>query len=100
MRGLGYVDDAMLWGDDIESAFWCTIYYLKLCGDNGVIFNENKFIFAEETVEFAGFEITSDGYRPPKKIIDAIRNFQTPKNITDMRAWFGESSGILVLPYS
>ena len=83
------VDDALLWDDGIEEAFWHTFDYLKLGGDNGIVYNEKKFVFAEPEVEWAGFELTMDGYRPPKKIIDAIRNFPTPKNITDMRSWFG-----------
>ena len=53
------------------------------------MFNQEKFVFAEEICEFAGFEVTEDGYRPPKRVIDAIRNFPTPKNITDIRSWFG-----------
>ena len=83
------IDDSLLWDDDIESAFWHTFDYLKLGGDNGTIFNEKKFVFAEEIAEFAGFEITMDGYRPPRRLLDAIRNFPSPSNITDMRSWFG-----------
>ena len=83
------VDDSLLWDSDIESAFWHTCKYIKLCADSGIIFNRDKFTFAEATAEFAGFEITMDSYRPPKRIIAAIRDFPTPKNITDIRAWFG-----------
>jgi len=83
------VDDSLLWDRDIEAAFWHTYDYIKLCADNGIIFNPEKFVFAEEVCEFAGFEITMDGYRPNKKIIEAIQSFSTPKTITDMRSWFG-----------
>jgi len=53
-----------------------------------MIFNVDKFQF-QETVEFAGFEINQTGYKPLQKIIEAIQNFLTPKNITDIRSWFG-----------
>ena len=46
-------------------------------------------MFAEETVEFAGFEIRTDSVRPCKKYLQAITDFPTPKNISDIRSWFG-----------
>ena len=33
--------------------------------------------------------MTPDGYRPPKRVLDAIQNFPTPRTITDIRSWFG-----------
>ena len=60
-----------------------------MAGSNGITLNPEKFSFAEETVEFAGFEITPDSVRPCKKYLQAILEFPTPKNITDVRAWFG-----------
>ena len=83
------VDDSILWDDDICTSFWHTFDYMKLCADNGIVFNVKKFQFAQEIVEFAGFEITNDGYRPPKRILDAIEKFPTPESITDVRSWFG-----------
>ena len=46
-------------------------------------------MFAEDAVEFAGFEITRDSVRPCNRYSQAILDFPTPKNITDMRSWFG-----------
>ena len=88
-RSTRCVDDSILWADTVEEAFWHTFDYLKLCGDNGIVFNKEKFQFASETVEFAGYEVSSTGYKPPKSIIAAISEFPTPQNITDIRAWFG-----------
>ena len=45
--------------------------------------------FAEDVVEFAGFEITSDGFRPPARIIEAIKNFPKLEKVTEIRSWFG-----------
>ncbi len=83
------IDDGLLYDDDVEAAFWHTFDHLKHCADNGVVFNREKFKFAEETVDFAGFEITKDGFKPSESTIEAIKNFPTPTNITDVRAWFG-----------
>ena len=83
------VDDSLLWDSTIEDAFWHTHDYLNHCSKNGIIFNQEKFVFAKKTCEFAGFELTPDGYRPPARMLDAIQNFPTPKNVHDIRSWFG-----------
>ncbi len=49
----------------------------------------SKFKFAEETVDFAGFEMTMNGFKPSETTIEAIKHFPTPTNITDVKAWFG-----------
>ena len=52
-------------------------------------FNVEKFVFAEMACEFAGFKLTPSGYRPPKRILDAILGFPVPKTPTDVKSWFG-----------
>ena len=85
------IDDSILWDPEhgIADAFWHAFDYIKLCADNGVVFNEEKFVFAEPVVEFAGFEVHPEGFRPPQRIISSIENFPSPRNITDIRSWFG-----------
>ena len=83
------IDDGLLYDNDIENSFWHTFDHIKLCAENGVVFNREKFKFAKETVEFAGFDVTMEGYKPAQRIIQAIAHFPTPKNITDIRSWFG-----------
>ena len=84
------VDDALLWADTTEESFWRTVNWLDVCGRNGVTLNPPpKFVFAADNVEFAGFEVTMNEVRPCQKYIEAILDFPTPTNITDMRSWFG-----------
>ena len=54
-----------------------------------MVFSPEKFAFARETVEFAGFELTTEGIRPTAKYIESIKNFPTPSNISQVRSWFG-----------
>ena len=77
------------WADNLTKSFFQTVEWLDICGHNGIIFNPNKFVFGAGTVEFAGFEITSTNIQQCKKYLDAICNFPTPTNITDVRSWFG-----------
>ena len=83
------VDDALLWGDNIEESFFQACHWLETCGNNGITLNPEKFVFAQDCVEFAGFQITPNSVRPCQKYLKAIVDFPTPKNITDVRSWFG-----------
>ena len=83
------VDDCCLWSNSIEEAFFQMVDWLDLCGRNGIVLNPSKFVFAKQTVEFAGFLITPTSVKPCSRSIEAIRKFPTPKNITDVRSWFG-----------
>ena len=73
----------------MEEIFWHTVSYIDLCSRNGIIFNPDKFHFGEDEVEFAGFELTKDGFRPTKNALEAIANFPVPASLTDVRSWFG-----------
>ncbi|XP_012943385.2 uncharacterized protein LOC106013107 [Aplysia californica] len=83
------IDDTLMWSNSIEEAFFQAVKWLDLCGTNGIILNPSKFQFAKTTVEFAGFEITPSTVRPCARYLEAIRQFPTPRNITDVRSWFG-----------
>lgn len=83
------IDDSLLWSDTIKDSFFQAINWLDICGRHGVTLNPAKFSFSEDTVDFAGFTITRDSVRPCEKYIRAIRDFPIPKNITDVRSWFG-----------
>ena len=56
------VDDALLWrgGGKTDESFFQTCHCLEACGNNGITLNPDKFVFAQDYIEFAGFEITSD----------------------------------------
>ena len=58
------VDDSLLWDSSLEESFWHTVRYITLCGEHGVVFNPSKFAFGADTVDFAGFTVTADGYKP------------------------------------
>ena len=85
------VDDSLLHDLDLEDHWWRAIEFIELCGRSGIVLNSEpeKFQFAEPIVDFAGFRITNDNVEPLPKYLDAIRNFPTPTNITDIRSWFG-----------
>ena len=83
------IDDTCLWDDSIADAYSHAVEWLDKCAKNGITLNPEKFVFAADTVEFAGFEISAGSVRPCQKSLQAILDFPTPGNITDMRSWFG-----------
>ena len=88
-RKLKIVDDSLLYDHSIEESFFHTWDYLTLCAENGIVANVKKFQFCEDTVDFAGLTITPTGITPSEKLISAIRDFPTPRDITGARSWFG-----------
>ena len=85
------IADTLIWGDAIEEVFWRTVEWLEMYGRHGITLNSEKFALAQQTVEFVGFEITSDSVRLSRSFLQSIAEFptRTPKNLTDIRAWFG-----------
>ncbi len=82
------IDDTLLYEENIEKLFWHTMRYIDKCSRNGIVFNPYKFEFGHDSVDFAGFEIGPDGYKPTQKMLNAIATFPTPTNITGIRSWF------------
>lgn len=83
------IDDTLLWADTITDSFFQAAHWLDTCGHHGVTLTPDKFTFAQDSVEFAGFEITPTTVKHCKKYVRAILDFPTPRNITDVRSWFG-----------
>ena len=54
-----------------------------------MVFAPAEFQFAQEEVQYAGFTIGKDSIRPTDSYLQAIRDFPSPKNISDMRSWYG-----------
>ena len=83
------VDDTLIHDADLEEHWWRAMDFMELCGKAGIVLNPEKFQFSEPNVNFAGFRITMNSVEPLPKYLDAIRGFPTPKNIQDIRSWFG-----------
>lgn len=51
------------YGPTIKDSFFHAVEWLTLCGKNGITLNPEKFVFAQDTVEFAGLVIITDTVR-------------------------------------
>ena len=70
--------------DTVEGAFQSICSILSHCNKNGLVFNAEKLRFARRE-----FMITEDGIKPANKYTTSIRDFPIPRNISEVRAWFG-----------
>ena len=82
-------DDTLLWSDNLSDSLNQAFDWLDHCGHHGIILNLDKFVLGADTAEFTGFEITPNSVHPCRKYFDAIHNFPTQANLTDMCSWFG-----------
>ena len=82
-------DDTVMWDSDLEEHWWRTIDFLEIVGRNGIVLNGDKFQFCERTVDFAGFRVSDEKVEPLPKYLQAIETFPTPRNISDVRSWYG-----------
>ena len=83
------VDDTVFFDENLEEHWWRTIQFLTLVGRSGIILNSSKFQFAQRSVEFAGFRISKSCVESQCKYLNAIQQFSMPKNIKNIRSWFG-----------
>ena len=51
--------------------------------------SREKFIFAASETEYCGNIVSEDGIRADPQKVKAIQEFPVPKNITDLRSFFG-----------
>ena len=83
------IDDTAIWDKTIEEQFYRCCQFLDKCGANGIVLNPSKFQFCQEEVDYLGFRVTMTGIKPPSDFMESILNFPTPRNITDVRSWYG-----------
>ena len=75
------VDDTLLYDNYIETPFCHTWGSLTLYHTKIILFNKSKFQFCQDTVNFAGLTITSNGITPSEHILSAIKHFPSFKNL-------------------
>ena len=82
------VDDILICGKDAAEIMTRTRSVFKKCEEWGITLSQHKYQFGNQ-VKFAGYLISDKGIAPDPDKVAAIRNFATPENKTDVRAWFG-----------
>ena len=84
------VDDILAWDSESYAEHIDRVYQILCrCLDNNVTLNVDKFLFAEEQLDFCNFIVNSEGIQADPKKVKAIADFPAPTNLTDLRSFFG-----------
>lgn len=85
------VDDVLLYDSNIEEAFWHAYEFLETCAEKGITLQPEKFKFCRKEVEFVGYCLGWDMYKPTDDRVAAIKHFAMPAKptISDIRSWYG-----------
>lgn len=83
------VDDMLIHSDTIADHVQSVRKVLTRCRAHGVTLNPAKFKFAEESIDFVGYKISTQGIQADPCKITAIADFPLPTNLTELRSFFG-----------
>ena len=96
IRGLpfvySYVDDLLVFSKSEEEHFKHLTISFKRLNECGLTVNLKKCKFERKEVKFLGHLITAEGVLPASEKIEAIRNFERPKNVKGLRRFTGHGS--------
>ena len=82
------VDDILIYAPSHEILLERIMALFKRCQSHGITLSKSKFQYGSE-VKFAGFIVNSTGCKPDPSKVASIRDFPAPKDLTNLRSWFG-----------
>ena len=80
------VDDILLWAKTKETLCSQARQVLSNCREHGVTLARKKIAFGT-ALDFAGFHLNQTGIQPEREKLKALKDFPTPKNITDVKCF-------------
>ena len=83
------VDDVVIYDQNKAEHVSHVRKFLQRCAEKNITLNRSKWIFAQTTVDFAGFILSPKGYQIDPSITQAITEFPTSTNRTDLRSFIG-----------
>ena len=86
------MDDVLFVGSTFEQHLENLKDVLNALQTAGLKLKPSKCFFAQTSVKYLGFVISSDGLRPNPEKLEAISDYPGPKNVQDLRRFFGIAS--------
>lgn len=84
-----YIDDVLLYAQNVSDALKNLREILNLFREEKVTFNLTKCSFLMTSVNFLGFEIDKEEVRPGSEKVKAIQEFDAPKSVHQVRQFLG-----------
>ena len=92
LRCLVYLDDVLVIGRTFEQHLENLKAVLEAISKAGFKLKLSKCHFAQSSVDFLGFTISASGLAPDCKKVEAVRNYPTPNDLTELRRFLGMAS--------
>lgn len=86
---LVYLDDILIYSRDKTEHIEILKEVFKILKDNKLFIKESKCALFLEHVEFLGHVISSEGVSVEQGKTDAIKNWPTPTNVTEVQQFMG-----------
>jgi len=87
-KSLKIVDDALLQAVNMDELIQIFRQVLIKCREHNLTLAKDKIEFGPK-INFAGYIISANGVHPNPDRLKAIREFPTPKDLTDLRSFLG-----------
>ena len=83
------VDDVLVYAPTLSALKNRVHAFLDRCSTHGVTLKRSKSQIAFTEADFGGFHLSEMGIQCSSDLLKSIRDFPRPKNLTDLRSWFG-----------
>ena len=83
------MDDILVHGETVEEHDERLNELLKVLRDNEITLNLEKCLFRKSELEFLGHVVSAKGIKPIHQRMEAVTNFPTPKNVTELKSFLG-----------
>ena len=80
------VDDFVIYDNNVTDH---VEQFMQRCVENNIALNMQKCQFFKAQVTFAGFQLSSHGYKVDQSITEAITKYPTPTTRSDLRSFMG-----------
>ena len=92
LKCLVYLDDVLVLGRTFDQHLENLDSVLQAIDKAGLKLKLSKCSFAKPSVDFLGFTVSAAGLAPNVTKVEAIREFPTPQNLTELRRFLGMTS--------
>ena len=83
------VDDILIHSDSAQDNLNRVVRVLERCRQFGITINPDKFVLMQNAVTYVGYVVDSEGDKADPRQIEAISEFPTPINLTELRSVMG-----------
>ena len=83
------VDDILIYNSSAQEHLSNVVKVLDRCRKHRITLNPKKFNFMRPSVEYVGYLVGSEGVQADPKKIEAISQFPSPTNLTELRSFMG-----------